>query len=435
MQLLKKNSKYYKLIGFYYFNNSKEFSFPVHSGHDKTEFKKTNPLVQQVHFKGYGFFTNTIEPKKTDYTLIQNAFISDLGLDPASLFIFDSKICSFFFHIYQEPLSFDTAYYTDPEKMIFDFVNQGQSIYLLKSSFRMLNELSKNISNSYFNNSREIDIIDKNNFNLFFFKNKIENKNSNTIKETIIPEQLDFNLCQDYNKELLELREKIISYSKNNGGLLKFSFNNKDYFIPKIPFLIWSKLIGQHYFTGNTKFNFDNFTWNTVCTDQGIKTQEDSLIHSDWWIGAGFPIEVYHNNFNYYFEFNKALNLFSHSYFNNFSLNSAITLAGHDLPVITGRVVLRPQSLDDFNEDDIIVLPNASVEFDPFIKKCCKNGKGAVIVEVSNKVSHLVIVSREMNQKGKQYRLLSMPNAYETLKNNYIYSVDTQNNLIKIFYD
>lgn len=429
--LLKKSGKYYQLIGFYYFNNSKEYSFPTHGELGARDHKSTHIRVQEVFIRGYGFFADIIKSNITDYSELDAAFISDLGLDISQLFIFHSRLCSFFFAPYQGTLSFDTKYYTDPKKYIFDYVEKGNSVHLLKSSFRMLQDLSFTFSNSISRTSKDIEIINKDNINLFFFEN-IQSSKTYTPKETKIPEQKTFELCEDYNEELINLKEKIIEKAKNNGGFLKLIFENKEYLIPKVPFIIWSNLIGKQYFTGIDYFSFDNYSWNTVCKDQGIKTDDDSLIHSDWWIGAGLPIFVYTDSYSYYFNFNRAITNFAYEV-SKFKLKSAITLAGHDLPPIEGKVVLRPQSLNDFNEDDIIVLPRAGVEFDSFIRKCCKNGKGAVIVEVHNRVSHLVIVSREMNQKGKQFRLLSMPNAYSTLKNNQFYTVDTKNNEIQIY--
>lgn len=430
--LLKQSNKYYKLIGFYYFNNSREYSFSEYSGSDKQDFKKVHPLIQKIATHGYGYFCNITEPKHTIYTEHHNAFISDLGLDPYSTFIFDSQLCSFLFVPYQGTLSFDTKHYTDPKQMIVDYVNQGNSIHLLKSSFRMLQELSNTICSDTSRQKKDIETINKENINLFFFQTIKPAETKTVHKEKGLPEQKSFELCENYNEELKNLREKIVQKAQNNGGFLKFIFENKEYMIPKVPFMIWSNLIGTHYFTGNESFVYDNYSWHTICKDQGIKTYEDSLIHSDWWIGTGLPIFVYTDTYNNYHNFNKELNNFAFEV-SKFKLKSAITLAGHDLPSITGRVVLRPKTLDDFNEDDIIVLPSAGVEFDAFIRKCCKNGKGAVIVEVHNKVSHLVIVSREMNQKGKQYRLLSMPNAYSTLKNGNFYKIDTKNNEIQLY--
>lgn len=430
--LLKKSGKYYQLIGFYYFNNSREYSFPTHDEFGVRDHKRTHTLVEKVFIRGYGFFVDGTDPKLTDFSEINAAFISDLGLDLSQLFIYESRMCSFFFAPYQGTLSFNTKYYTDPKKMIVDYVNNGNSIHLLKSSFRMLQDLSFTFSNSTSRTSKDIEIINKENINLFFFQTIKPSETKIVHNERQLPEQKSFELCENYNEEIKNLREKIIQKAQNNGGFLKFIFQNKSYLIPKVPFMIWSNLIGTHYFTDNESFEYDNFSWNTVCKDQGIKTDEDSLIHSDWWIGAGFPIYVYTDIYNSYHNFNKELTNFAFEV-SKFKLKSAITLAGHDLPEVTGKVVLRPKTLQDFNEDDIIVLPSAGVEFDAFIRKCCKNGKGAVIVEVHNKVSHLVIVSREMNQKGKQYRLLSMPNAYSTLKNGHFYKVNTKNNEIQIY--
>ncbi len=430
--LLKKFGKYYELIGFYYFNNSREYSFTTHSESDNFKRISTNRLVEKVFIKGYGFFVEDTDPKLTDFSELNAAFISDLGLDISQLFIYESKFCSFFFAPYQGTLSLNTKYYTDHKKMIIDYVNQGNSIHLLKSSFRMLQELSNTICSGTSRQKKDIEIINKENINLFFFQSIKPSETKIVHKEKQLPEQKSFELCEKYNEEMKNLREKIVQKAQNNGGFLKFIFENKEYMIPKIPFMIWTNLIGVNYFTGNETFDYDNYSWNTVCKDQGIKTNEDSLIHSDWWIGAGLPIFVYTDIYNNYHNFNKELTNFAFEV-SKFKLKSAITLAGHDLPSITGKVVLRPKTLEDFNEDDIIVLPSAGVEFDAFIRKCCKNGKGAVIVEVHNKVSHLVIVSREMNQKGKQYRLLSMPNAYSTLKNNNFYKIDTKNNEIHIY--
>lgn len=53
-------------------------------------------------------------------------------------------------------------------------------------------------------------------------------------------EQKSFELLQNYSKELIELNKKIIEKSQNYCGFVKFVFNNKEYDIPKIPFLIWS---------------------------------------------------------------------------------------------------------------------------------------------------------------------------------------------------
>jgi hypothetical protein len=100
-------------------------------------------------------------------------------------------------------------------------------------------------------------------------------------------------------------------------------------------------------------------------------------------------------------------------------------IVGKELPNITGKLVINPESINDFEEDDIIVLPNSGFQFDHFSRKATKNGKGAVIVEVGNKVQHLAVVARESNRRGVDSRLILLPNAINLLSNQKTIKIST----------
>jgi hypothetical protein len=228
------------------------------------------------------------------------------------------------------------------------------------------------------------------------------------------------------NIDLFKIQKRINYQALEKGGFTNFIYKSKNYEIPLLPLLAW---ISKGSNSNSQKiFKINNYTWNSV-SPKNIKTSNDNLFHSDWWIGAGFPINIYNETYKYR-AFNKAITKFALEINGKSSLNDIQFLAGKGLPSISGKIVKYPSSINDFNEDDIIVLPSGGVKFDSYIKKACKNKKGAVILEIGNKVAHLTIISRELNSKDFGYRLILLPDANELLENGSIIKIDSINNKI-----
>jgi hypothetical protein len=430
-----KNGKVYQLLGYYHSFSGRELYSPTFGTLPKSIFNiafqsslDTSESISIEDEQGKRRFLTKTE----DRTKLQ---LEHVGLNPEEIFCFNANAgYVILFTIYREPISIKTKLTNSGKQAIWDYISANTNVPQVMSENLLAKEIAQASDDSFIPDSFWDQKFNAKTFKNLLHKEIVQTK-SWTIKEQIAfldkledhsdePETV-FELNSDYktvgeliNIDLFDLQKKIVSQAKRKGGFVDFTYNNITYKIPKLPLMIWATKysVGKVRDLSAAKTKFNNDTWYTVCPES-LKTQEDAPIHSDWWIGAGFPFEVYNLYQDQYKHqiFNKALNEFAMALIGKNTLEDVVFLAGKELPDITGNVVIYPESLDAFNEDDIIILPNGGVEFDLYIKKVCKNGKGAVIVEVGNKVAHLNIVSKEYNNKGFGFRLIMLPNASELL--------------------
>jgi hypothetical protein len=439
-----KDGKVYELLGFFHLLSGKELNAPVIGNLPRTGYRSSVKWLAGTNDDGTDhekFIPDSV--RKFELQL------KNFGLNIQELFTFEGGCgFTFIFKIHRQPISFKTVVTNSCKQAIWDFLNVNENVPEILTP----NALAKKIANSAENKIQKSNSFWEQGFNKKVFKSLLHrdivetkgwtveermaliDKSENDGKDTIFELNSDYKVVgKRLNLDLLEMQEKIVSQAKRKGGFVDFTYNEITYKIPKLPLMIWA----TKYATGKVrelvanKTVFNKETWYTVCPEN-LKTTDDARIHSDWWIGSGFPFEVYKLYQDKYAHqaFNKALSEFSMSLIGKNTLNDVVFLAGRDLAPVTGNVVIHPESLDTFNEDDIIVLPSGGVEFDSYIKKACKNGKGAVIVEVGNKVAHLTIVSNEYNNKGFGFRLIMLPNASELLIEAKTACVDPKNEKI-----
>lgn len=417
------DSKVYQLFGYFNFLSGKELNVPSFGNLPVNHYKDK---VIKTYIDGHQVCT-------TDYEKKYRAQMENFGLDYKDFHCFHGNVgFSFLFKLYREPISFKQKFTNSEAQAIFDFLDFNSNVPEILSVNRLAKELSISASdeNSDFSLNGKYNSINKDSFYSIVRRKfdvstfKYTPSNNQYIQEEEI-EESSFELNSDYKEvsenigiDLFEIQKSVNTQAKRKGGFIDFHYKDNVYKIPKLPFMIWATKYASLKFRelNYRKTEYHNETWFTV-SPEDVKTDSDAAIHTDWWIGAGFPLSVYNLFCNRYSHksFNNALSEFAMSLVSKNTLDSVVFLAGKNSEKITGNLVIYPSSLDDFNEDDIIVLSHGGVEFDSFIKKACKNKKGAVIVETGNKVSHLKIVSNEYNNLGFLYRLIMLPNAHELL--------------------
>jgi hypothetical protein len=446
--LFRQGNQYYQLLGFFNYNDDREF---------RCDMRGDLPFSRLANSLRWGFNVASIYPddqysnEPHENTVVQ---IRHLQLDPTEVVYVHANfnIC-YLFQIYRSSISFNKKVAHIKEQAICDYLHHNEIIPQIMTVNRLAKEISIYSAGDSTYSDKTHEIVDKklftesidpeNTYENLKYKSHLKYIMERYDPESIIARQteaekseISFTLMSDYaeeskrlNVDLLSLHQSIKKQAYKKGGFVVFEYKNKKYDIPLIPLIAWKLTMNSLTNKGPlNKFKLNNDTWYTQST-VSIKTDNDNPFHTDWWIGAGFPLETYSDTITYR-AFNAALLNFSFEFVGKNTLDDIQFLAGQDLPAITGNIVKHPSSIDDFNEDDIIILPDGGVEFDSYIKKACKNNKGAVILEIGNKVAHLTIVSRELNSKGFGYRLILLPDADKLLKDGTTVKIDSINNKI-----
>jgi hypothetical protein len=451
--LFRQGSQYYQLIGFFNYMDSREYL---------CDMRGTLPFSRFAASCQRGWNCGSIysldspsENNNTNHNII--AHIRHFKLDDTEIVYLQAnfKIC-YLFKIYREPISFKSRPAAIKEQAICDFLHHNEFIPQIMSENRLANEMSHlstgipsfaNGKHTLVNKKLFTDSIDGENT-----AEKIKDRwladwlRKKYTPEYIIEKQTKeerlepaFSLNSDYliigkekNIDLLDIQKRIKTQANRKGGFVNFEYKSIEYKIPLLPLLCWNlttNIISKDGILKTPKkYKLQNNTWYTVSPND-IKTSNDNLFHSDWWIGAGFPIELYKESYKFK-AFNKAVTNFALDITGKNTLDDVTFLSGQNTPETTGRIVKYPRSLEDFNEDDILVLATGGVEFDLYLKKSCKNGKGGIIVEVGNKTAHLTIVSNEYNLKNFNYRLILLPDADKLLVHNSMVKIEPKNNRI-----
>jgi hypothetical protein len=434
------NGKVYELLGYFHILSGKELNAPIFGNLTSTGYRSTVKWISGIANDG------SLEEKFIgDSVKKYEAQIKNFGLDLKDIYCFQGNGgVTFLFKIHRQPISFRTVVTNCGKQAIWDFINANENVPEILSE----NLLAKTMAESSKSNQEKKSFwnqkINKESFAVILHQNtKTTPSWVNCLKrlekeeeKVIVEEVTFFDLNSDYEEvgqrlhlDIFEMQKKIISQAKRKGGFVDFTYENITYKIPKLPLMIWATKYSANKVRdlSYAKTEFGNDTWYAVCPES-LKTTDDARIHSDWWIGSGFPFEIYnlYNDQYKHIAFNNSLGAFALGIIGKNTLEDIVVLAGKNLKSSTGNVVIYPESLESFNEDDIIVLSSGGVEFDSYIKKSCKNGKGGVILEVGNRAAHLNIVSNELNNKGFGFRLILLPNASELLIEAKTATIDTQ---------
>ncbi len=195
-----------------------------------------------------------------------------------------------------------------------------------------------------------------------------------------------------------QIKETIAKQADENGGWLKLKnpYNKAEYKIPKNPFYRWVLSDSSMY---------DSIEWKCV-SPQGSKMGGDDPNHTDWWLFTDLDLEAAcdHNSDHNRFFFKQR-----HKY------NEKLT--GANIKVLTNkgnhkgfeRAVVRhvnePEDICLINNGDIIIIPNASPDFEAVAYKCAEKNC-VLITETGGALCHLAIVGREYS-----LCLVLLPNA------------------------
>jgi len=185
--------------------------------------------------------------------------------------------------------------------------------------------------------------------------------------------------CARVEKEIQELKKKIIAKAEKSGGffdlVVKYPKNKENvYKIPYLPFKAWA--LG------------DYDIWDAVCPS-GLKMSNDNNFHSDWVVGAGIDIDL----------------LYGYSYKRDDCLSDAIwnkRIAmekefNENFIVIrgSGKVIgkiVHPEPDEKMLGNEIIVIPNLRSDY--YIPA---TGSLAIISELGGEMSHLASISNGFN--------------------------------------
>jgi phosphohistidine swiveling domain-containing protein len=180
------------------------------------------------------------------------------------------------------------------------------------------------------------------------------------------------------------LRFRIVEQAEDSGGFLEFTVSDEGEHrtvrVPRAPFLHWAvrdiKSLPRESLP----------KWETV-SPFGLKMAYDNPVHTDWWLGAGLPLDdVYKAN---------VVNEAAWAFCSRLAYeagHSCVNLAGKGK--VFGQVVF-PKPNEPVTPGSIAVVPFAGVDYEMAMLTACKYGGGAVIAAVGGKLAHLATVGRE----------------------------------------
>jgi len=235
-------------------------------------------------------------------------------------------------------------------------------------------------------------------------------ENSIKIAALKIPQHIDREsekLREDrIDKEMSELKNKIIAKAEKNGGffdlIVKYPKKKEEkiYKIPYIPFKAW--VLG------------DYDMWNPICPT-GLKMSNDDALHSDWVVGAGIDIDkLYGFGIDKYFNdavWSKRI-VIEEEYNKNF-----IVLRGSGK--VTGKIT-HPEPDEEMLGNEIIVVPNLRSDYYIPATKAL-----AVISEMGGEMSHLTNVS-------ENFKIMRVHEALTKYKVGDTVTVDFDNRTVEI---
>lgn len=213
-------------------------------------------------------------------------------------------------------------------------------------------------------------------------------------------------------------RVRIDKQARTNGGYMALSVaypdGVRDLQVPAAPFLHWAKRTRQ----GNVGDTLPE--WERVCP-HGLKMQNDDPMHSDWWVGAGLPIDEAYDRKH---PVTEAAWLYAARDARE-NGGEFVKLAGKGS--VSGTVVF-PRAGEAVPAGSIAVVSHAGTDYELALLSACKGGAGAVIAEVGGKLAHLAIVSREVGA-----RLVVMENALSRLQEGNLVMLDFDKGTVEVF--
>lgn len=203
---------------------------------------------------------------------------------------------------------------------------------------------------------------------------------------------------------------RIEQQAQKIGGFLQLPVNYPDgeklVRIPATPFLHWARKVGHSVKSDSTLPG-----WTPVCYS-GMKMMNDNPMHTDWWLGAGLPLEDAYVD-------DHPVSQAAYSYALRFARSEGaqcLRLAGKGR--VVGPVVF-PAKGEGVPAGSVAVVKNAGTDYELALLSACKDGAGVVIACTGGKMAHLTTVSRELGA-----RLVVIDKAFELFKEGQVVSVD-----------
>jgi phosphohistidine swiveling domain-containing protein len=161
--------------------------------------------------------------------------------------------------------------------------------------------------------------------------------------------------------------------------------------------------------------------WDYV-SSSGLKMRNDDPVHTDWMLSANLSLDDWYDDEKLKEAAYHNMHLVQDKLFN---FKSLVLSTGHGY--VTGTAVLVDDVNQDVNNGDIVVLKNATPQFEKQMLKATKNGKGGVIVSVGSSVAHLAKIGRESGVV-----MMRMENAFDVLNDGDTVSLNSKTGEIKI---
>lgn len=158
--------------------------------------------------------------------------------------------------------------------------------------------------------------------------------------------------------------------------------------VPKAPFYHWA--------FARVRMNKEVIQlpeWDVV-SKSGVKMYGDNPYHTDWMLGGGVDSNEYYGN-------DSVINRASYHMQNELQSDllkyECTVLSSSEQGWVIGDVVLvnGEEDFDKVEDDSIIVIPNAGINFTEAFLKATKSGNGGVICQYGSRVAHLCKISRE----------------------------------------
>lgn len=422
--LYRKNGEYYSIRGF--FNHLDNDEITIKNNYETLN----NSTIQRLwHFGQFNKVndSNIIDLYREHYQIPNNHIIEYFGFH---YIVLKKENLSIFSEI---------KYTLDLNKCIQDYINLNGHIPIIKSQGRYIHEsINGKKENSYFCqkiDQKQFDIVMRKYDEKPIIEKAAYVENEETDKTIFSQKEDYYSAGKRLNIDLFELNKKIRRQAKLNGGFEKFTYNGIEYEIPKHPMKIWEIQFKNRTSIENCKNKINAYlkqsnlnNWKSI-SPTDIKISDDCPIHSDWWIGAGFPIFSY-DRYNYK-KFNKEL--YDFVFGRSINLENLVFLSKGSNDKIIGDLKYynaQNDNIDDINEGDIVICPNANIDYDMCLKKVGKSG--AIIVEIGNQVAHLSIVGKELG-----YNVIFLPNAYTILEDKIFeqFEIDINKSTIKLSKD
>jgi len=192
---------------------------------------------------------------------------------------------------------------------------------------------------------------------------------------------------KDFSENIDTIKQEISNQADKIGGWLTLenSQSGAKYTIPKNAFYRWCL---------STNSGYRAIEWHPV-SPRGVKMGGDDPNHTDWWLFTGLNMDDAHNTDNLEVKFFFDMR---HKYTN--------LLTGADLALLTNkkghkgfesafvRHVNTPLEIDLINDNDVVIIPQASPEFEAVAHRCAKKNC-VLITQTGGKLCHLATIGRE----------------------------------------